>query len=189
MFGLKRREQLDNSKIFLPKLVVGSSKRLRHGGRKGWASWSSSSVQFSCSVVYDSLQPHTLQYGDFPVHHHQPYSDSCPSCQWCHSTISSSVIPFSHLQSFPASGSFPMSQFFASGGQSTGASASTSFLSVNNQDWFSLGLTGWISLQSKGLLRVFSNTTVQKDQFLGAQLYLWPTLTSVHDYWKNHNFD
>ena len=97
------------------------------------------------------------------------YSNSCPSSQWCHPTISSSVIPFSsHLQSFPASGSFQMSQFFASGGQSIGVSASTSVLPMNIQDWFLLVLTGWIFLQSKGLSRVFSNTTVQKHQFFGV---------------------
>ena len=99
------------------------------------------------------------------------YLNSCPSSQWCHPTISYSVVPFSsYLQSFPASGSFPMSQFFSSGGQSTGASASTSVLPMNIQDWFPLGWTGWISLQSKGLSRVISNTTVQKYQFFGAQL-------------------
>ena len=98
------------------------------------------------------------------------YSNTCPLSWWCHSTISSSVIPFSsHLQSFPASGSFPRSQFFASGGQSIGVSASASVLPVNIQDWFPLGRTGFISLQSKGLTRVFSNTTVQKHQFLNAQ--------------------
>ena len=98
-------------------------------------------------------------------------SNSCPLSQWCHPAISSSIIPFSScLQSFPASGSFPTSQFFASGGQSIGASASASVLPMNIQDWFSLGLTGWISLQSKGLSRVFSNTTIQKHQFFDAQL-------------------
>ena len=97
----------------------------------------------------------------------------CPSRWWCHPTILSTVTPFSsHLQSFPASGSFQMSQFFASGDQSIGISASTSVLPINFQDWFPLGLTGWISLQSKGLSRVFSNTTVQKYQFFGAQLSL-----------------
>ena len=99
-------------------------------------------------------------------------SNSCPLSWWCHSTISSSVVPFSsHLQSFPSSGSFPMSHFFASGGQSIGVSASTSVLPMNIQDWFPLGWTGWFSLQSKGLSRVFSNTTVQK-QFFSAQLSL-----------------
>ena len=102
-----------------------------------------------------------------------------------HPTISSSVVPFSsHLQSFPASGSFPMSQLFASGSQNIGVSASASVLPMNIQDWFSLGLTGWISLQPKGLSRVFSNTTVQKHQFFGAQLHYGPTLISIHDYRK-----
>ena len=101
-------------------------------------------------------------------------SNSCPSSWWCHPTISSSVIPFSScLHSFPALGSFLISQFFVSGGQSIGASVSASVLPVNIQDWFPLGLTGWISLQSKGLSRVFSNTTVQQHQFFGTQLSLW----------------
>ena len=101
------------------------------------------------------------------------YSNSCPSSQWCHPTISSSVIPFSScLQSFPASGSFPRSQFFTSGGQSIGASASASVLPMNIQDWFRLGWAGWISLQSKGLSRVFSNTTAQKHQYFSTQLSL-----------------
>ena len=105
-------------------------------------------------------------------------------------TISSSAAPFSFcLRSFPESGSFPMSQFFASGGQNIGVSASASVLPLNIQDWFLLGWTGCISLQSKGLSRVFSNTTVQKHQFLSAQLFYGPTLTSIHDHWKNHSFD
>ena len=111
----------------------------------------------------NSLWPHGLQHARFPCPSPTPgaYSNSCPSCWWCHPTISSSVIPISsHLQSFPAVGSFPMSGFFTSGGQSIGASASASVLPMNIQDWFRLGLTGLISLQSKGLLRVFSNTTV-----------------------------
>ena len=102
----------------------------------------------------------------------QIYSNSHPSSWWCHPTISSSVVPFSHLQSFPASGSFPMSQFFTSGGQSIGVSVSASVPPMNIQDWFPLGWTGWISLQSKGLSRVFSNTTVKKHQFFGTQLSL-----------------
>ena len=113
---------------------------------------------------------------------------ACPLSQWCHPTISSSVIPFSFcLQSFPASQSFQMSQFFVPGEQNIGVSASASVLPVNIQDWFPLGWTGWISLQSKGLSRVFSNTTIQKHQFFSAQLYL--SLTSIHDHWKNHSFD
>ena len=123
------------------------------------------SVQLSCSVLSDSLWPHGLQHARPPCPSPTPriYSNSCPLSLWCHPTISSSVVPFSsHLQSFSVSGSFPMSQFFASGGQSIGAPASASVLPMNIRDWFPLGWTGWISLQSKGLSRVFSNTTVQK---------------------------
>ena len=126
------------------------------------------SVQFSRSVMSDSLRPHES-------HHARPpcpsptsgvHSNSCPSSQWCHPAISSSAVPFSSCpQSFPALGSFPMSQLFASGSQSIGVSASTSVLPMNTQDWFPLGWTGWISLQPKGLSRIFSNTTVQKHQF------------------------
>ena len=138
--------------------------------RKIW--WNS--VQFSCSVVSDSLQPHRLQRTGLPCPPPTPgaYSNSYPLSQWRHPTVSSSVIPCSScLQSLPASGSF-LSQFFTSGGQAIGVSASASDLPMNNQDWFPLGLTGWISLQSKGLSRVFSNTTVQKHQFFGTQLSL-----------------
>ena len=121
-----------------------------------------SSVQFSSSVVSDSLQPHELQHARPPCPSPTPRVHS-DSSQWCHPAISSSVVPFfSRFQSFPASGSFPMSRLFASGGQRIGVSASTSILPVNIQDWFPLGWTVWISLQSKGLSRVFSNTTVQK---------------------------
>ena len=139
----------------------------------------------------DSLQLHGLQHTRPPCLSPTPgaCSNSCPSSQWCHPAISSSVVPFSSCpQSFPASGSFPMRQFFTSGGQRIGASVSASVLPMNIQNWFPLGWTGWISLLSKGLSRVFSNTTVQKRQFFGAQLY-GPTLTSIHDYWKNHSFD
>ena len=132
-----------------------------------------SSVQFSCSVVSNSLRPYELQHSRPPCPLPTPgvHSDSCPSSQRCHPAISSSVIPFSSCpQSLPASGSFQMSQFFASGGLSIGVLASTSVLPVNTQDWSPLGWIGWISLQSKGLSRVFSNTTVQKHQFFGAQL-------------------
>ena len=136
-------------------------------------SWQISSVQFSHSVVSDSLRPHELQLARPPCPSPTPrvYLNPCPLSQWCHPTISSSVVPFCP-QSFPASGSFPMSHFFASGGQSIGVSASASVLPMNIQDWFPLGWTGWISLQSKGLSRVFSNTTVQKHHFFGAQLSL-----------------
>ena len=122
----------------------------------------------------DTLQPHGLQYTRPPCPSPtlRVYSNSCPFCQWCHPTISSSVVPFSsHLQSFPASGSFQLSQFFASGGQSIGVSVSASFLPMNIQDWFPLGWTGWISLQSKGLSRVFSNTTVQKHHFFQCSTF------------------
>ena len=131
-----------------------------------------SSVQFSLSVVSDSLQPHELQHTRPPCPSPTPgvYPNSCPSSRWCHLAISSSVVPFSSCpQSLPASGSFPVSQLFAWGGHSIGVSASASILPMNPQDWSPLGWTGWISLQSKGLSRVFSNTTLQKHQFFGAQ--------------------
>ena len=147
-------------------------------------------VHFSCSVMSNSLWPHGLQHTRF----------LCPSptpelvqtqAHWVGDAIQPShpLVPFSScLQSFPASRSFSMSWSFASGDQSTRVSASASVLPMNIQDWFPLGWTGWISLQSKGLWRVFSNTTVQKHQFFSTQLYS-PTLTSIHDYWKNHSFD
>ena len=150
------------------------------------------SVQFSRSVMSDSLQPHEPQHARPPclsptlgVH-----SNSCPLSQWCHTTISSSDVPFSSCpQSFPASGSFPMSQLFAWGGQSIRVSASTSVLPMNTQDWSPLGWTNWTSLQSKGLWRVFSNTTVQKHQFFRCSALYSPALTSIHDHWKNHSLD
>ena len=196
-----------------------------------------SSVQFSRSVGSDSLWPHEPQHTSPPCPLPTPelYPNPCPSSWWCHPTISSSIVPFSSCpQSFPAAGSFQMSQLFAWGGQIIGISASTSVLPMNIQDWSPLGWTGWISLQSKWLSRVFSNTTVQKHQFFGAQLSLqwrrrkWqptpvflpgeshgrrslvgysprvtksrtrlsdftflysPTLTCIHDYWKNHSLD
>ena len=132
-------------------------------------------VQFSHSVVSDSLRPHEPQHARPPCPAPTPrvYPNPCPLSRWCYPTISSSAVPFSSCpQSFSASGSFPMSQLFASGGQSIGVSASTSVLPMNTKDWSPLGWTGWISLQSKGLSRVFSNTTVQKHQFFGAQLSL-----------------
>ena len=130
-------------------------------------------IQFSCSVMSNFLWPQGLLHARPPCLSPTPgaYSNSCPLSQWCHPTISSSVVPFSHLQSFPPSES-SMSQFFASGGQSIGVSASASVLPMNIQDWFPLGWTGWISFQSKGLSTVFSNTTVQTHQFFGAQLSL-----------------
>ena len=149
-------------------------------------------LQFYSVQVLSRVQlfaPHGLQHARSPCPSPTPraYSNSCPLRQWCHPTISSSLILFSsRLQSFPASGSFPMSQFFPSGGQSIGVSASASFLPMNIQDWFPLGWTGWVSLLSKGLWRVFS-----KPQFKNLVLsFLYsPTLTSIHDYWKNYSFD
>ena len=147
---------------------------------------------FSHSVMSNSLWPHGLQHARLPCPSPFPgvCSNSCPLNQWCHPTISSSVIPFSScLQSFPASGSFPMSQLFAPGGQRIGVSASASVLPMNISDWFSLGWTDCITLLSKGLSRVFSSTTVRKHQFFGSQPFHCLALTSKHDYWKNHSFD
>ena len=150
------------------------------------------SVQFSCSVVSDSLWPHGPQHDKPPCPSPTPgvYPNSCPLSQWCHLTTSSSVIPFSSCpQSFPESGSLQMSQLFVSGGQSIGVSASKSVLPMNTQDWSPLGWTGWISLLSKGLSRVFFNTTLQKHQFFCPQLSYSLNLTSIHDHWKNHSLD
>ena len=161
---------------------------------KGWVSllFQGSSVQFSHSVVSDSLPPHGLQHAMLPCPSPTPRtcSNSCPLSQWCHLTISSSVRPFSScLQSFPAAESFQMSQSFTSGGQSVGVSASASVLPMTIQDWFPLGLTGWIFLQSKELSRVFSNTTVKGINSLALSFLYSPNLTSIHDHWKNHSFD
>ena len=149
-----------------------TDEHIVHG--KWWAPWSGFSVsQFSHSVVSDSLRPHESQHARPPCPSPTPrvHSNSCPSSQWCHPAISPSVVPFfSCPQSLPASRSFPMSQLFAWGGQSIGVSGSTSVLPMNIQDWSPLRWTGWISLQSKGLSRVFSNTTVQKHQFFSTQL-------------------
>ena len=147
-----------------------------------------SSVQFSHSVMSDSLQPHGLQHARPPCPSPTPrvYSNACPLSCCCHPTISSCVVSFSsHLQSFPASGSFQMSQLFTSDGQSIGISVLTSVLPMNIQDWLPLGWTGWISLQFKELSRVFSksiNSSV-------VSFFYSPTLTSIYDYWKNHSFD
>ena len=149
-------------------------------------------VQFSRSVLSDSLQPHGLQHTRPPCPSPTPgvYSNSCPFSQWCHPTISSSVVPFfSHLQSFPASQSFQMSQFFASGSQSIGVSASASVLPMNIQDWFPLGWTGWICLQPRDS-QESSPTPHFKSMNSSMLSFLYsPTLTSIHDHWKNHSLD
>ena len=159
-----------------------------------------SSVQLSHSVMSSSLWPHELQHARLPCPSPTPrvYPNSCPSSWWCHPAISSSVVPFSSCpQSLPASGSFPMSQLSAWGRQSIGVSALASVLPMNTQDWSPLEWTGWISLQSKGLSRDFSNTTVQKYQlkkkksinFSAISFLHSPTLTSIYDHWKNHSLD
>ena len=149
-------------------------------------------VKFSCSVVSDYLQPHGLQHARLPCP--SPTAGACsnshPLGQWCHPTISSSVIPFSSCpQSLPASESFPMSQFSTSGGQALGVSASASVLPMNIRDWLPLGLTEWISLKSKGPSRVFSNTKFKSINSSVFSFLYSPALTSIHDYWKNHSFD
>ena len=148
---------------------------------------SETSVQFICSVISYSLQPHGLQHTRLPCLLPTPRacSNSCPSSWWCHPTISSSVDLFSCLQSFSSLGYFPLSLFFASGGQSIGVSASASVLPVNLQDWFPFEWTGWISLQSKGL----STAQFKSINFLALSFVYSSTLTSIHDYWKNHSFD
>ena len=151
--------------------------------------FSVSSAQFSCSVVSNPLWPHGLQHARPPCPSPTPrvYPNSCLLSQWCHPIISSSVVPFSSCpQSFPASGSFPMSQFFASGGQSTWASASASVLPMNIQDWFPLGLTGLISLRSKGSHESSPAPQFKSINSLELSLLYGPTFTSIHDYWKNH---
>ena len=139
------------------------------------------SVQCSCLVVSDTFQPMDSSTPGLPDNTN---FWSCPLSRWYHPTISSSVIPFSsHLQTFSASGSFQMSQFFTSGGQTIGVSASTSVLPKNIQYWFPLGWTGWVSLQSKGLSRGFSNTKLQEGQSSMLNFLYAPTLTSIHNYW------
>ena len=151
-----------------------------------------SSVQFGHSDVSDSLRPHESQHPRPPCPSPSPgvHSNSCPSSRWCHPAISSSVVPFTSFpQSLPASESFPMSQHFSRGGQSIGVSALASFLSKNTQGWSPLEWTGWIFLQSKGLSSIFSNTTVQNINSSALSFLHSPTLTSIHDHWKNHSLD
>ena len=151
-----------------------------------------SSVQLSHWVMSDSLQSHEAQHTRPPCPTPTPgiHSNSCASSRWCHPAISSSAIPFSYCpQSLLASGSFPMSQLFIWGGQSIGVSALASVLPKNTQDWSPLGWIGWVSLESKELARVFSNTTVQKHQFFSAQLSSQSNSHIIHDHRKNHNLD
>ena len=166
--------------------LVGGMVRVRSTWDVGKLGPRHSSVSFSRSVVSDSLQPHGLQHARLPCPSSTPraYSNSCPWSWWCHPTISSSVVPFSScFQSFPASGSFHMSLFFASGGQSFAVSALASVLPMNIQDWFPLGWTGWIL---KSLLQHHSS----KASILWWLAFLIvPTFTSIHAYWENHSFD
>ena len=168
-------------------MTIHASKRVRHD--LATEHISIGSVQFSHSVESNSLQPHGLQYASPPCPSPTPgvYSNSCPLSPWCHPTILSFVIPFSSgLQSFPASGSFKMNQFFSSHGQSIGVSASASVLSMNIRDWFPLGWTDWISRDSQESSPTpqFKNISSSAISFLYS-----PTLTSIHDYWKNCTFD
>ena len=149
-------------------------------------------VQFSCSVISNSLRPHEPQHTRPPCPSPTPgvYPNPRPLSQWCHPTISSFVVPFSSCpQSSPGSGSFPVSQFFTSGGQNIGVSASTSVLPLTTQAWSPLGWTSWISLQSKGLSRVFSSTKFKSINSSALSFLVSPILTSIHDYWKNHSID
>ena len=150
------------------------------------------SVQFSPSFVSNFFWPHGLQYTRPPCPSPTPgaYSNTCPSCQWCHPTMSSFVVPFSScLQSFPAPESFPMSQFFTSGAPSIGVSASASVLPMSIQDWFSLGLTSLISLKSRALSRVFFKPQFKSINSSSLSFLYSPALISIYDYWKNHSFD
>ena len=159
---------------FLPFVFKNASRHFI-SPRRGIKGVVSEIIQFSRSAEFDSLRPHELQHArpPCPSPTARVYTNPCPSSRWCHPTILSSVVPFSSSpQSFPASGSSPMSQLFPSGGQSIRVSTSIPVFPMNTQDWSPLGWTGWISFQSKGLSRVFSNTTVQKQQFFGTQLSL-----------------
>jgi len=170
----KVQRQLNEERIFFffQQMLLGQQNIICTKKRTTFI-WSSSVSQFSHSVTSDTLPPREPKHARPPCPSPTPgvCPNPCPLSRWCHPTISSSVVTFSsHFQSFPASGSFQMSQLFASGGQSIGISAAASVLPMHTQDWSPLEWTGWISLQSKGLSRVFSNTTVQKHQFFGAQL-------------------
>jgi len=154
--------------------------------------WRPLSSVYSYSIMSDSLQPHGLQHASLPCPSPTPraYSNSCPSSQWCHPTISSSVIPFSSsLQSFPASGSFPMSQFFTTGGQSIIASASASGLPMNIQNLFPLGWTSWSSFSLRDSQESSPTPQFKSISSLVLSFLYSLTLTSIHDYWKNHSLD
>ena len=149
-------------------------------------------IQFSSSVIWDSLRPHESQHTRSPSPSQTPrvYSNSSPLSWWCHPAISSTVVPFSSCpQSLPASGSFPMCQLFAWGGQSIGVSASASVLPMNTQDWSPLGWTGWTSLQSKGLSRLSPTSQFKSINFSVLSFLYGPTLASIHDHWKKHSLD
>ena len=163
-------------------IQIKQNARVKQSGKYDNLCW----LLFCHSVVSDSLQSHRLQHAWPPCPLPSPGAHSCPLSQSCHQTITTSVIPFSCLQSFPASGSFIMSQLFASGGQSIGASASV--LPMNIQDWFPLELTGLIFSLSKRLSRDFSNITLKSINSLAFSLFYGPTLILIHDYWKNHSF-
>ena len=182
----KRGYHLMNSK-YLKKISSSPKDRTEDGTHWFSLQCVQDSFQFSRSVVSDSLRPHGLQNARPPCPSPTPgvYSNSCPLSWWCHPTISSSVVLFSsRLQFQPTSGSYPVSQFITSGGQSIGTSALVSVLPMNIQDWFPFGLTGWISLQSNGFSRVFSSTTVYRHQFFGFQTSLWSN-SHIHTwYWK-----
>ena len=152
--------------------------------------WHSSVQSLSRVSLFETPWTHEPQHTRPPCPSPTPrvHPNWCPFSRWCHPTVTSSVVPFSsHLQSCPASGSFKISLSFTSGGQRIGVSASASVFPMNTQDWSPLGWTGWISWQSKGLSRVFSNTTVQNINFSVLSSLYSPTLTSIHDYWKNHS--
>ena len=171
MYTLLYLKQISNKDLLYS---TGNSAQCYVPAWMGMGFGGESVSQFSHSDMSDSLQPHGLQHARLPCQSPTPgaCSKSCPSSRWCHPAISSSAIPFSCSQSFLASGSFLSSQLFTSGGQSIGVSALTSELPMNIQDWFPLGWTGWISLQSKWLSRIVSNTTIQVHQFFGTQLSL-----------------
>ena len=196
----------DRYRSFSVHVFQDFSSRLNSAGNPGWLAHyiritakgcsshlQFSSIQFSHSVLSDSLRPHESQHARPSCPSPTPgvYPNSCPLSRWCRPTISSSVVPFSSCpQSFPASGSFQMSQLFASGGQSIEVSASTSVLPMNTQDWSPLGWTGWISLQSKGLSKSFVQHHSPKASILRCSAFFYSsTLTSIHDHWKNRSLD